>query len=224
MNLYSPLDAFPDPWNSRFLTILVAASAATTITLCVRAGSDAVVPGFAALVLSVVVVFLSPRFLQRRSGTPFPTVLKLGFAPLMLALPFIFTAVLMGDMGAGGYPAAITVFYALVVISTRELELRARARMGKETGLPVHNIYHRPLTWISTIFFFFGVLTLWPWLGQIYGTGYLWILVIGVLTPVLFFWNRLRQPRKHDSMDALIRFNRLVPYIGLILLVAFLVG
>ena len=47
---------------------------------------------------------------------------------------------------------------------------------------------------------------------------------VGVLVPVLYLWGRLRQPRRQNSYLALLRFNRLIPYFGLVLLVAIALG
>ncbi len=68
------------------------------------------------------------------------------------------------------------------------------------------------------------MITLWPWLGKIYGVGYFWILILGVLSPLLYLWGRMKQPGADTPLPALNRFNRLLPYIGLILLVAILIG
>jgi hypothetical protein len=148
---------------------------------------------------------------------------RLVLAPIIVGAPFMVTAVALGQPRCGGFPAALAVLFSSVAFATRDLELRLRA--DSADGRPAaHRFYHRTLAVVSTLLFFFGVVTLWPWLGKLYGDRYFWILIVGVLAPLLFFWGRLRQPRGENPTNALIRFNRLLPYIGLILLLAIMLG
>lgn len=105
----------------------------------------------------------------------------------------------------------------------RNLENRLRWDSAEEDPGSQH-YYARTLSWVSIILFFFGVVTLWPWLGKLYSDVYFWILIFGVLVPQLYFWGRVRQPHAEHPMLALIRFNRLLPYIGIILLIAIVLG
>ncbi|HEY3294334.1 MAG TPA: hypothetical protein VGL38_02750 [bacterium] len=225
MTLYSILDSIPNPWNWRFLAIAVAVSVLAVIAACVRAAADSTVAGVVVLVLSAATVIGGQKFagpaLHSLAASRF---VRLCVAPLLLGLPPLVAAILMGRPGAGGYPAVLAVLLGLVVLTTRDIEHRAMAESGGREDFPVHTVYHRTLAWVSTVFFFFGVTTLWPWLGQIYDGGYFWILVLGVLMPVLYLWGRLRQPRGQNSLEALIRFNRTLPYLGIILLIAILIG
>jgi hypothetical protein len=148
---------------------------------------------------------------------------KLILAPLAMGFPFMVTAVAMGRPQCGGFPAALAVLFSAVAFSTRDLEARLLATSCEQDPAS-HPSYHRTLAVVSTILFFFGVVALWPWLGKLYGDRYLWVLVVGLLAPLLFFWGRLRQPRGEHPLNALIRFNRLVPYIGIVLLLAIVVG
>jgi hypothetical protein len=148
---------------------------------------------------------------------------RLVLAPLALGWPFMVTAVAMGQPQCGGFPAVLAILFSAVAFSTRDLETRLLADSFEQDPAS-HPSYHRTLAVVSTILFFFGVAALWPWLGKLYGDRYLWVLVVGLLAPLLFFWGRLRQPRGEHPMNALIRFNRLVPYIGVVLLLAIVVG
>jgi hypothetical protein len=222
-NLYNLLDAVPNPWNWRFLSVGVAASVIATMVACLRDSSSGMVAGLVVLAVSVLVVVFGRRLLTSTSIAS-NRVMRLIIAPLLLGIPSLLTAIVMGHPGAGGYPAALIILLAVAVITTRDVEKQARVASDGREDFPVHTAYRGALAWVSTVFFFFGVATLWPWLGQLYGGGYFWILVLGVLFPTLYLWGRLRQPRQHPSMVALTRFNRLLPYIGIILLVAILVG
>jgi len=148
---------------------------------------------------------------------------KLVLGPLILGAPFVVTAVAMGRPQSGGFPAVLAILFSAVAFSTRTLEARLLADSVEEDPAS-HPAYHRTLAVVSTLLFFFGVVALWPWLGKLYGDRYLWVLVVGLLVPLLFFWGRLRQPRGEHPMSALVRFNRLVPYIGIVLLLAIVVG
>lgn len=223
MNLYSILDAMPNPWNWRFLLIAVAASVIATMAACLRFPSNGLMAGLIVLAICVLTVILGQQFL-RGSAVGSNRLVRLIAGPLLLGLPPLLTAIAMGNPGAGGYPAVLAVLLGYVVLTTRDLEHRAQAASDGRQDFPVHTSFHGTLAWVSTVFFFFGVVTLWPWLGQIYGGGYFWILVIGVFMPTLYLWGRLRQPRRPNSLAALIRFNRTLPYIGLVLLLAILVG
>ena len=132
--------------------------------------------------------------------------------PLLLGLIFLDTAVLMGKPGAGGYPAVFAFFLALVGLITRRLEARFRTGLAAPDKTLLHPVHRPALAGLSTLFFFFGVITLWPWLGKLYGAGYLWVLILGVLAPLLYLWGRLKQPHTESPLPALTRFNRLLPY------------
>jgi len=224
MNPYTILDSIPNPWNWRFLLVAVAGSVVATTVAGMRAASPAAIPGLATLVVVVVLVIAGRSLLKSQSSLVENRVLRLAIAPLLLGLPPLAAAIAMGNPGAGGYPAALAVLLGLVMFTTRDLEHRALEDSRGSEEFPVHSIYRGTLAWVSTVFFFFGVASIWPWLGQIYGGGYFWILVVGVLMPTLFLWGRLRQPRSANSLEALVRFNRVLPYVGLILLIAILVG
>ncbi len=54
MNLNRTLDGFPDPWNPRFVVLLVAAAVVTAFVAAMRAGSDAMLPGVIALIAALL--------------------------------------------------------------------------------------------------------------------------------------------------------------------------
>jgi hypothetical protein len=280
MNLNRVLDAFPDPWNPRFLILIVSASVVTAAVASLRAGSDAMLPGIAALTVTLLGAFgrlklnsaasageqaTAPTGSSSMQGylmigagfviaigtlvatgagwlewvavaSPFLVLAfcRYGFRPTSIAplivIPLLFgfifldTAILMGEAAAGGYPAVFTTFLVLVGLTTRRLEARYRDGEAAKHETLNHPVHRSTLALLSTVFFLFGVITLWPWLGKLYGVGYLWILVLGVLGPLLFLWGRMKQPGTDSPLPALVRFNRLLPYIGLVLMVAILFG
>jgi hypothetical protein len=107
--------------------------------------------------------------------------------------------------------------------SPRHSRIAEAAEVWAHPMLRVHGV-NRRLAIVSTMLFLFGVVSLWPWLGKLYDGGYFWILVLGVLAPILFFWGRLRQPRGESPITALARFNRLLPYLAVVLLLALAIG
>lgn len=147
----------------------------------------------------------------------------LWIAALLFGALFLDTAALLGKMSCGGFPAILAALLSFILHATRELELRTQVP-DADVDPHVHVIHHRALAWISIVFFLFGVVSFWPWLGKVYGNAYFWVLAIGVLVPLLYLWGRLRQPRRQNSYLALLRFNRLMPYFGLVLLIAIALG
>ena len=153
-----------------------------------------------------------------------PPAIRSIIASLLLGTPIIMTAVMVGNPSSGGFPAVLIFLFSYIVFTTRGMEVQVRAEHADASELPVHVIFRKRLAWLSVVLFVFGVIAFWPWLGKLDGFGYFWILIIGVVAPLLFFWGRLRQPRREHSMPALVRFDRLLPYVGLMLLLAFAVG
>jgi hypothetical protein len=143
---------------------------------------------------------------------------------LLLASPSLMMAVALGQPGRGGFPFALLFLFSLVVLATREVEHRVAVLGARTDDATVHALVHRSLAWVSVVFFFFGVVCLWPWLGGTYGGVYFWMLIVGVFAPILLFWGALRQPQRGPLAVALRRFNRVMPYVGVILLAAFAIG
>jgi len=145
-------------------------------------------------------------------------------APVLIGLLFLNAASLLGHTSSGGFPAAFGVLLTFILLATRELELRTPLPEDANVDPHVHILHRKALAWISIVFFVFGVISFWPWLGKLYGDAYFWTLIAVVLAPLLYLWGRLRQPRHQNSLTALHRFNRLVPYLGLGLLLAIALG
>lgn len=145
-------------------------------------------------------------------------------APLLFGLLILDTALLLGNLAGGGYPSVYALLLVFIILVTRELERRTPISDNSDEDPHVHILHRKAMAWLSIVFFLFGVIGFWPWLGKIYSDTYFWILVAGVLVPLLYLWGRLRQPRRQNSYVALQRFNRIVPYLGLILLVAIAFG
>lgn len=241
MNLLDKLSVIPDPWNRPFLIVWNVTAVAVAAVLCWNSGATTLWPAGLVLIASLLAVFLAVpgrRVQNAGSGDPpsatgtlsdqRPVLARKSWihpvvAPLLLAAPFMLTAIFIGNPGCGGFPAVLVALLGAVAFTMRTLEHRLRADSAEDDPAAQH-YFGRTLAWVSTMLFFFGVVTLWPWLGKLYGDRYFWILVVGVLAPQLYFWGRLRQPHSEHPMNALIRFNRLLPYIGIILLVAIVLG
>jgi hypothetical protein len=145
-------------------------------------------------------------------------------AALLMGSLFLVSSAILGGMAWGGFPAVLAALLTFIVLTTRELEFRTPVPDDTSSDPHVHLIHRRALAWLSVAFFMFGVVAFWPWLGKIYGNAYFWVMAIGVLVPILYLWGRLRQPRRQNSYIALLRFNRIIPYFGLVLLVAIALG
>jgi hypothetical protein len=170
------------------------------------------------LILTYVLISLYQLVLRRYRYS------LLLIAPVLIGLLFLNTASLLGHVGSGGFPAAFGALLTFILLATRELELRTPLPEDVNVDPHIHIIHRKALAWISIVFFVFGVISFWPWLGKLYGNAYFWTLIAGVLAPLLYLWGRLRQPRHQNSLTALHRFNRLVPYLGLVLLLAIALG
>jgi len=181
----------------------------------IQAGSTCL--NWAVGVYSFVILGLWPLFFYRWRAT------RVIIGGVLLSSPFLLTAVMLSDFRTGLFPAVLMAMLSWVSLWIRDLEVTISKRTP-DADMRIHLIYGKTLAWISTLLFIFGVISLWPWLGELYGQRYFWILVIGVLSPILFFWGRLRQPRTDDSKTALHRLCRILPYTGVILLLAFLFG
>lgn len=166
---------------------------------------------------SFLLLGLWPSFLNRRQAV------RIIIGGVLLSGPFVLSTVIAGDMRAGLFPAVLVIMLGWVALWIRELEIIVMQRQ-QDADNRIHLVFGKTLAWISTLLFVFGVISLWPWLGELYGQSYFWVLILGVLGPILFFWGRLRQPRTDDSKNALYRLSRVLPYCGMVLLLAFLLG
>ena len=145
-------------------------------------------------------------------------------ASLLMGLLFLVVAAIHGNIAVGGFPAVLAALLTFILLTTRELESRTPVPDESSADPHVHLLHHRALAWLSVVFFLFGVVAFWPWLGKLYGDTYFWVMALGVLMPLLYLWGRLRQPRRQNSYVALLRFNRLIPYLGFVLLIAIALG
>jgi hypothetical protein len=153
-----------------------------------------------------------------------PTARTYVLIPILFGLVCLGTAAILGQLAAGGFPAVLAIFLSLVLHATRRIEQELTVPSSTDDHPEVHRIHRGTLARISVVFFLFGVVCLWPWLGKMYGNGYFWIMALGVLVPIMLYWGRLRQPRSETSYEALVRFNRLAPYLAMVLGVALIVG
>ncbi|MBI5059166.1 hypothetical protein HZB60_05205 [candidate division KSB1 bacterium] len=144
--------------------------------------------------------------------------------PLLFGLTCLAAAAIMGELTAGGFPAALAIFLSFVLHATHRIEADLDAPADPSDHPEVHRIHRGTLARISIVFFLFGVICLWPWLGRIYSNAYFGVMVGGVLVPIMLYWGRLRQPRAETSYEALVRFNRLAPYLAFVLIVALIIG
>ncbi|MDD5087514.1 MAG: hypothetical protein PHI18_01780 [bacterium] len=219
MKLLDVFDRLPDLYGRTTFIVAAAISSVIAARLCFASGVRTIWPAVPAMLLSVALAWL-----WIRAEKQIRPAWKTWGLMAACAFPFILTSLLMGSPSSAGFPAVFALLFGLVIGQMRDLQRRLTDRNDVTEDLPVHTIFHRELGWMSAVLFVFGVITLWPWLGERYGNGYFWVLVCGVLVPMLFFWGRLRQPRHEGSVAALYRFNRLMPYLGFIFLLAIAVG
>ncbi len=147
-----------------------------------------------------------------------PRSAKLGkhvLAPLMFGSIFLFMAGALGAPGLGAFPAAIGALFVAVIRSTLDIEEDIFENHADSSELEVEHHYRYRLAVAAVIFFLFGTVSLWPWLGEIYSRSYFWLMLLGVLIPLAYFWGRIRQPKIEGAKTALIRFNRIAPVLGL---------
>ncbi|MFZ5433110.1 MAG: hypothetical protein ACOZB3_04970 [Calditrichota bacterium] len=153
-----------------------------------------------------------------------PDLWGVRFLFVLIVLSVAVAALQSFRLNTVAYLALFALLLGFVAWETHRIERKVRSENDEDEDLPVHALFHRSMNGISSVLFVFGVVSLWPWLGEMYGTAYFWILVLGVLSPILFFWGRIRQPKHEGSLNALYRFNRVLPYVGIILLLAIAVG
>lgn len=195
---------------------LIAAALIISIMGLVLFGRDAGLLGWIATILPFVLLLLISKSSER--------VRSLILYPLMWCCLPLAVASMMNVPRGGGFPAAIAFLFSLVMNMTRKIEEQTAAPQSVDEHPAIHLVHRLPLARISMIFFVFGVVALWPWLGKVYNHLYFWILVAGVLLPTTLYWGRLRQPRDESSYEALVRFNRLSPYLAGVLLLAIAVA
>ncbi len=144
--------------------------------------------------------------------------------PLMFAASAMFVAAALGHPETGAFPAAIAALFVAVVRATLDIEEDLFENHGGSNAVEVHQHYRKRLAMTAVTFFLFGTVSLWPWLGELYGRAYFWVMLLGVLMPLAFFWGRIRQPKMEGARTALIRFNRIAPMLGVIHAVALLIS
>ncbi|MCC6477086.1 hypothetical protein IT157_08520 [bacterium] len=144
--------------------------------------------------------------------------------PLLFASGIMFTSSIVGRPELGAFPAAIAVLFVSVLRFTLDIEEDVFENHAGQDGLEVQHHYRSRPAVAAIIFFLFGTVSLWPWLGTIYGQGYFWVMLCGVLFPLVFFWGRIRQPNMEGAHTALIRFNRVAPILGFIHILAILIA
>jgi len=153
-----------------------------------------------------------------------PHITGLLIEPLLVSGAFIGAAAFMGHPARGAFLAAFAFMLGVSAGVSRDVERRVSASEERNDTPPFQTAHRGALGFVSTVLFVFGVVALWPWLAQTHGLTYLWMLIIGVYAPMLYFWGRLRQPNRSAAVAALRRFNHVLPYLGLILLLAFVIG
>lgn len=136
--------------------------------------------------------------------------------PLMFGSIFTFVAGALGVPSLGAFPAAIGALFVAVIRSTLDIEEDIFENHANTGDLEVEHHYRYRLAIAAVVFFLFGTVSLWPWLGEIYSRSYFWLMLLGVLIPLAYFWGRIRQPKIEGARTALIRFNRVAPILGLI--------
>jgi hypothetical protein len=145
-------------------------------------------------------------------------------APILCGSLFTGVAGVLGNPIVGIFPGVISLLFVLVLRVTLDIEREIISLHRHRDDEAIFHLYRRRLAWTAGVFFLFGVVSFWPWLGSIYGQAYFWILIIGVILPLVFFWGRLRQPRDEGAQVALTRFNRISPIVAFALMLAFAIG
>jgi hypothetical protein len=145
-------------------------------------------------------------------------------SPMLCGSVFIGTAGALGNPLVGLFPGVISLLFMLVIRVTLDLESEISTHHNDADDAEIFHHFRHRLAWTAIAFFFFGVVSFWPWLGMTYSHAYFWILVLGVILPLVFFWGRLRQPRSEGAQVALLRFNRISPVIAFVLIFAFAIG
>ena len=140
--------------------------------------------------------------------------------PVLFGSIFMFSAAALGNVEAGAFPAIIGALFVAVVRATLDIEEDFFENHADKKHFEVENHYRNRLAVTAVIFFLFGTISLWPWLGEIYSPAYFYLLLFGVLIPLAFFWGRIRQPKIEGAKNALICFNRIAPILGIIYIVA----
>lgn len=146
--------------------------------------------------------------------------LKHVLVPLLVGSIFLFVSSALGTPKVGAFPAVIGALFVAVLRATLDIEEDVLRNHGGSDRVAVEHHYRHRLAVTAVIFFLFGTVSLWPWLGEMYGAGYFWIMLFGVLLPLAFFWGRIRQPKLEGARVALIRFNRIAPILGVLHIIA----
>jgi len=173
---------------------------------------------------SVSWILVMPALMLALTGIKKQSLLGNIVVPAAFGAISMFAAASVGHPAVGAFPAAIGALFVAVVRATLEIEQDIFENHADSNNLEVHHHYHRRLAVTAVIFFLFGTVSLWPWLGELYSRGYFWIMLFGVLIPLAFFWGRIRQPKMEGARTALIRFNRIAPVLGMIHAVAFFIS
>ena len=165
------------------------------------------------------ILLLFHRILAGKNG-----IADLILTPLMSAFVFLVSAGVLGNPSIAVFPAVIVLLLVFVLRVAMNAESEIRRHFQEIDEDTIFLTFRRRFAWTAGVFFLFGVVSFWPWLGMLYSDAYFWLLSLGVIIPLVFFWGRLRQPRSEGSLQALIRFNRVSPIIVCILMIAFAIG
>ncbi|MCL4304526.1 hypothetical protein KJZ99_01280 [bacterium] len=172
--------------------------------------------GFFWLVLPAGLLYLHSRMNRERK------LVRQCIVSLLFGSIFMFVSASLGVERLGAFPAVIAVLFIAVLRATIDIEEEVIRTYSDVDVVAVEDHYRHRLTITAVIFFLFGTVSLWPWLGEVYGQAYFWILLLGVLLPLAFFWGRIRQPKLEGARVALTRFNRIAPLLGLFHIIAIL--
>ncbi len=172
--------------------------------------------GFLWIGLPAVLLYLHSRTNRERR------LIRQSIVSLLFGSIFMFVSSSLGVGRLGAFPAVIAVLFIAVLRATIDIEEDVIKTYSDVDVVAVEDHYRHRLTITAVIFFLFGTVSLWPWLGEVYGQAYFWILLLGVLLPLAFFWGRIRQPKLEGARVALTRFNRIAPLLGLFHIIAIL--
>ena len=174
---------------------------------------------------SLLYCLLMPVLALVHAGLPNnATAAKHVLLPLLFGSIFTFSAAALGSPAPGAFPAVIVALFVAVVRATLDIEADIFENHADKKHLEVEHHYRNRLAVTAVVFFLFGTVSLWPWLGELYSQAYFYMVLFGVLIPLAFFWGRIRQPKLEGARTALIRFNRIAPILGIIYVLALVVS
>ncbi|MBK6766946.1 MAG: hypothetical protein IPG71_11770 [bacterium] len=149
------------PLGLRWLLFATAAAvlAIAGIAIDNKIGAGSVI----CIVMPVVLLYFHGQAARERK------TLKHILVPLLVGSIFLFVAAALGEPKLGAFPAAIGALFVAVLRATLDIEEDVLENHGNSDRVAVDQHYRHRLAITAVIFFLFGTVSLWPWLGELYG-------------------------------------------------------